>query len=64
MARLRLVLGDKFVNALNVDDVTRNAVGDYYDSEQPKYEVNRLNGEAFVNALKGLSGTAVVAENI
>ena len=56
MARLKLVLGDRFVRTLNVDDATRSAIGDYYDSEQPKYEVDSLNGEAFVNALKGLSG--------
>jgi hypothetical protein len=46
------------VRALEVDDATRSALGDYYDSDQPEYEVNHLEGDAFINALKGLSGTA------
>ncbi|HKP73367.1 MAG TPA: hypothetical protein VJT82_10550, partial [Pyrinomonadaceae bacterium] len=52
MARLKLVLGDKFVQHLEVDDATRAALGDYYDGDQPKYEINHLTGEAFIKALE------------
>jgi predicted RNA-binding protein with PUA-like domain len=58
MARLRVALGDKFVSTVEVDNATRSALGNYYDSDQPEYEVNRLEGDAFVEAMKGLCGVA------
>jgi 5-methylcytosine-specific restriction protein B len=57
MARLRAVLGDKFVRAAEADEKTVAALGDYYDADQPKYEVNNLEGETFLNALKELAGS-------
>lgn len=52
MVRLKLVLGDRFVQHLEVDTVTRVALGDHYDVDQPKYEINHLTGEAFIKALR------------
>jgi 5-methylcytosine-specific restriction protein B len=52
MVRLKLVLGDRFVQRLEVDAVTRAALGDHYDVDQPKYEINHLTGEAFIKALR------------
>jgi hypothetical protein len=51
MTRLRSVLGDKFVKPIDVDPATRAALGDYYDGDQPKFEITHLTGEAFVKAL-------------
>jgi predicted RNA-binding protein with PUA-like domain len=57
MTKLRLVLGERFVRALKIDDATQSALGEYYDSEQPKFEVNNLEGEAFTSALLDEFGT-------
>jgi 5-methylcytosine-specific restriction protein B len=57
MARLRAVLGGGFVRAAEADERTAAALGDYYDADQPKYEVNELEGEAFLDALKDLAGS-------
>jgi MoxR-like ATPase len=58
MARLRAVLGGGFVRAAEADERTVAALGDYYDADQPKYEVNELEGEAFLDALKDLAGSS------
>ncbi len=58
MARLRAVLGGRFVRAAEADEKTVSALGDYYDADQPKYEVNELEGEAFLDALKELAGSS------
>jgi hypothetical protein len=57
MARLRAVLGDKFMRAAEADEKTVAALGDYYHDDQPKYEVNNLEGETFLNALRELAGS-------
>ncbi len=58
MARLRAVLGGSFVRATEADDRTVATLGDYYDADQPKYEVNELEGQAFLDALKDLAGSS------
>ncbi len=50
--RLKAVVGEKFVQPIKVDIATRNALGDLYDSEQPKYEVVELQLESFLEALQ------------
>ena len=52
--RLRSVLGDDFVKALDVDSGTKKALGDVYDPENPQYEVVKLNGKEFLEALTRL----------
>ncbi|HEV2764388.1 MAG TPA: AAA family ATPase, partial [Pyrinomonadaceae bacterium] len=62
LARLRSVLGDRFVRALEVDSKTVAALGDYYDGDQPKYEVNELDGDEFLGALRELCGSSPIVE--
>lgn len=62
LVRLKLVLGDRFVRALEVDGQTSAALGDYSAGDQPKYEVSELDGDAFLGALKELCGSQPPAE--
>ena len=39
------------LEACEVDAATRAALGDYYDGDQPEYEISHLTGEAFIKAL-------------
>jgi 5-methylcytosine-specific restriction enzyme B len=59
MTRLRLVLGDRFVQPLQVDAATRATLGDYYDSEQPKYEVSKLDVDTFIKTLQETFGVGI-----
>lgn len=52
--RLQAVLGDDFVKAVNVDERTKKALGELYDSESSQYEVINLGDEKFLKALARL----------
>jgi 5-methylcytosine-specific restriction protein B len=56
--RLLAVLGKGFVSKAEVSKDAKVALGDLYDADVPKYEIANLQGDAFVNALKQLSGAA------
>lgn len=52
--RLRSVLGNDFVKAVDIDTRTKNVLGDLYDPENPQYEVIKLDDEKFLEALAHL----------
>jgi len=61
--RLQTVLGNQFVRRVDMDEATTAALGEWYESETPKYEVAELDGDRFLEALRRLSGaTASDAE--
>lgn len=53
--RLKAVLGGRFVAPVKVDAPTRDALGDLYDSDQPKYEVVELGGDELLVALSEIA---------
>jgi predicted RNA-binding protein with PUA-like domain len=57
-ARLRRILGGEFVRALEADEATRGALGDYYDGDHVTYEVTVLQGDTFLSALRNLTEDA------
>jgi len=62
--RLKAVLGDDFVKPVRANEKTQRALGDFYDPETPKYEVNEnLDRDAFLNALRELV-TEGAAKNV
>jgi predicted RNA-binding protein with PUA-like domain len=54
-ARLRSVLGDQFVRRVDASAGTKAALGDQFDAENARYEVNQLTGDDFANALQNLA---------
>jgi len=54
--RLRAVLGDKFVQAAKISDMTKVALRKFTDAEPELYELARLEGENFIEALRTLAG--------
>ena len=57
--RLQAVLGDQFVRRVETGEATTAALGEWYDSETPKYEVVELDGDSFLEALRRLAGVTV-----
>lgn len=53
--RLKAVLGSGFLQRVEIDAMTQEALGDLYDSEQAEYEILSLTGEPFLNALRLLA---------
>lgn len=51
--RLRAVVGNRFIKPAEVDEMTRQALGDFYD-EDGQFEVRIYNGPEFLEALKSL----------
>ncbi len=60
--RLRAVLGDNFVQKVEVSKSAATALGDLYDSETVKLEVIELGGDELVAALQRLTGEVPEAE--
>jgi len=56
--RLKAVLGSSFVQQVQVGKATHAALGGLYDPQAPKYQVKELEGVAFADALRSLSGAA------
>jgi predicted RNA-binding protein with PUA-like domain len=56
-ARLKSVLGERFLRRIEIDAATQEALGDLYDPEQIKYDILPLTGEPFLNALRLLAET-------
>lgn len=54
--RLRAVLGDKFVQSAKISDATKTALKKFTDAEPELYELARLEGAKFVEALRALAG--------
>ena len=52
--RLRSVLGNDFMKALDIDSRTKKTLGDLFDPENPQYEVKKLDDEKFLEALTRL----------
>ncbi|TEU15748.1 MAG: AAA family ATPase [Anaerolineales bacterium] len=57
--RLQAVLGDQFVRRVETGKAATAALGEWYDSETPKYEVAELDGDSFLEALRRLAGVTV-----
>lgn len=55
--RLRAVIGDKFMQAITIDDSTSRALGDLYDAEQSTYEIKVMESGGFLDALRELAET-------
>ena len=53
--RLRAVMGNKFMRPVIVDEATRRSLGDLYDAEQPKYEIEIMGSGEFLAALRELA---------
>ena len=51
--RLRAVVGNRFIKPAEVDEMTRQALGDFYD-EDGQFEIMVYNGPKFLEALKSL----------
>jgi 5-methylcytosine-specific restriction protein B len=60
--RLRAVLGSDFVRPVQLSAEASKALGEVFDPDMPRYEVVMLSGEGFLNALRGLSGSALQPE--
>ena len=60
--RLRAVLGARFVRPVKIDEATKTALRDFADPERAPHEIARLDGDEFIDALRGLSGGAAEAE--
>ena len=52
--RLRAVLGSNFVRQVKVDTSTQQALGELYEIEENRYEVVKLDDDAFAAALQSL----------
>lgn len=50
--RLRAVIGDAFVQAVQPSIEAKKALGDLFDGETPRYEIQQLQGDAFLNGLQ------------
>ncbi|MCL5110976.1 MAG: EVE domain-containing protein [Chloroflexi bacterium] len=59
-ARLRAVLGDKFVRPLVPDKPTQAALGDLYEPDSPRYEVVQLPDDEFLAALRAIAETPIM----
>lgn len=53
--RLKVVLGDDFLQRVEIDKATEVALGNLYDAEQSNYEIVLLEEESFLNALRSLA---------
>jgi 5-methylcytosine-specific restriction protein B len=53
--RLRTVLGSTFVKHTPINGATKKALNNIYDGDIARYDIVRLDGEAFVKALKELA---------
>ncbi|MGI8996312.1 MAG: AAA family ATPase [Pyrinomonadaceae bacterium] len=53
--RLRAVIGDSFMRRVSVDEATTRALGELYDDDQPRYEVETLETEDFLAALRQIA---------
>ncbi|HEV7858741.1 MAG TPA: AAA family ATPase [Pyrinomonadaceae bacterium] len=53
--RLKVVLGDEFLQRLEIDAATQAALGNLYDAEQSDYEITLLQAESFLKALRSLA---------
>jgi 5-methylcytosine-specific restriction protein B len=56
--RLRAVLGSDFVRPVQLSAEASKALGEAFDPDTPRCEVVMLSGEGFLNALRGLAGSA------
>lgn len=56
--RLRAVLGAEFVRPVEPDAETKKALEKVFDAEQSGYEIARLEGDDFIDALRRLAGGA------
>lgn len=54
--RLKAVLGEDFLRRVEIDAATQASLGEMYDPEQQKYDVQYLTGELFLKALRALAG--------
>ncbi|PIU64974.1 MAG: hypothetical protein COS85_10470 [Armatimonadetes bacterium CG07_land_8_20_14_0_80_59_28] len=52
----KAVRGGRFVQSVQISDSARQAFGDLYDPDTPKYEVQMLEGDTFRAALSMLAG--------
>jgi hypothetical protein len=52
--RLKVVLGDDFLQRVEIGAATQAALGNLYDAEQSNYEIILLEEESFLNALRSL----------
>jgi len=50
--KLRAVIGDDFVQSVELSSIVAKALGEVADLETPRYEVVRLMGEEFLDALR------------
>jgi 5-methylcytosine-specific restriction protein B len=53
--RLKVVLGNEFLQRVEIDAATQAALGNLYDAEQSNYEIVLLQEESFLNALRSLA---------
>jgi 5-methylcytosine-specific restriction protein B len=53
--RLKVVLGNEFLQRVEIDAATQAALGNLYDAEQSSYEIVLLQEESFLNALRSLA---------
>lgn len=54
--RLHAVIGDKFLKAVSGDSSKLGGLSELYDREQPRYEIQELEGDVFLAALRELAG--------
>jgi hypothetical protein len=53
--RLKVVLGNEFLQRVEIDAATQAALGNLYDAEQSNYEIVLLQEESFLKALRSLA---------
>ena len=56
--RLKSVIGDSFVEAIKVSQETQDALASSFDPDMPQFQLLELSDEAFLSALKMLSGSS------
>lgn len=54
--RLRAVLGERFVQSVESDAEGQHALEGLHGTETPRHEIVRRDGDAFLDALRELSG--------
>jgi 5-methylcytosine-specific restriction protein B len=53
--RLRAILGPAFVQKTQIHVATQKALGELYDGDATRYDIVRMDGDAFVKALRELA---------